>query len=412
MNGHSRFRLASPTGARAWLLLLAIALLAMNLRAGATSVGPVLGEIKEALPLSDVGAGILTALPGFVFAVAGLSAAGVARRMGLHRSLAALLLAVGVGLAVRPYVPTWLFFVATILALSGMAIGNVLAPVFVKRHFPNRIGSVMAVYTVCLAIGAAVPTAAAQPLATVLPGGWRTSLAFWSLFAFAAMVAMVVVIVVGAGGTGLRLRGGMGSVAAVARSPKAWWIGIFFGLQSMNAYIHFGWAPQIYRDAGMDPVAAGWMLTIITSLGIPGGFIVPPLLMRMRRPQVLVIGLAALLAVGYAGLLWAPLTLPWLWALCLGVSGFCFPLALTLISARARDLDITTGLSAFSQSLGYVMAGAGPLLIGVLVELTGGWRIPLLVLLVGSVLLGIAGVLACRPGDVDDDVLRNTPAGG
>ncbi|MDO5727628.1 MAG: MFS transporter [Bowdeniella nasicola] len=393
--------LRRPRGGYAWLLLIAVALFAVNLRASATSVGPLLSEIQQALPLSATGAGVLTALPGFVFAAAGLGAASVARKLGLHRALVVVCAMIAIGAAARPYLPTAAFFAFTGLALAGMAFGNVLAPVFVKRHFPNRLGAVMSTYTVFLAIGATLPTAIGQPLAAV--GSWRSSLAFWALPALAAGIVMAVVWGKERGGVRLQTRATT-SLWQVAASAKARWIAAFFGLQSMNAYIHFGWVAQVYRDAGIDPTTAGWLITIITFMGIPGGLIVPSLTVRLPSLTPLVVTFTALLIVGYLGLLFAPASLPWLWATCLGLSGFCFPLALTLISLRARDLEVATALSGFSQSIGYIAAGAGPLLIGILVDLTGGWRIPLIVLLLGTLALAIAGIQACRPGDVDDEL--------
>ncbi|WP_250506383.1 CynX/NimT family MFS transporter [Bowdeniella massiliensis] len=394
----------SPHGAYAWLLLSAVALLALNLRAGATSIGPLLAEIQAGLHLSDSAAGILTALPGFVFAATGLFAVAVSTRFGLHRALGLIMSAVFIGLAARPFVPLPLFFAFTILCLAGMAMGNVLAPVFVKLHFPNRIGAMMTLYTTCLAIGATIPTAVSQPLANLLPGGWRSALAFWAIFALCAM-AVLLAVIVRRDPRGVRIKArGSSLIGAVARSPKARWISLFFGLQSMNAYVQFGWAAQIYRDAGLDPVTAGWMLTIIAGMGIPGGLIAPVLATRLTDLRPLVLSLAALLAVGYLGLYFMPTTAPWLWALALGISGFCFPLTITLISIRSRHVDVTAGLSAFAQSIGYLAAGLGPLIIGVLVDVTGGWQVPLIVLTCGAVGLAIAGINASAPGDVDDDL--------
>ncbi|OKL53575.1 hypothetical protein BSZ39_08740 [Bowdeniella nasicola] len=394
----------SPKGAYAWLLLAAVALLALNLRAGATSIGPLLAEIQAGLPLSDTGAGILTALPGFVFAATGLFAVGLSARFGLHRALGIITVAILLGLALRPFLPLPLFFAFTVLCLSGMAMGNVLAPVFVKQHFPNRIGAMMALYTTSLAIGATVPTAVSQPLAQVLPGGWKSALAFWASFALITLAVLIAVILrKDPRGVPLGVRQ-PSRLGAVARSRKARWIAAFFGLQSMNAYIQFGWIPQIYRDAGLDPVSAGWMLTIIAGMGIPGGLLMPGLATRLRDKRPLVLALAALLVVGYGGLLLAPTSVPWLWALALGISGFCFPLAITLISIRSRDVAVTTSLSGFTQSIGYFAAGLGPFVIGVLVDITGGWRAPLITLAALAIALAVAGIKACAPGDVDDEL--------
>lgn len=397
---------ARARGGYAWLVLLAVALLAVNLRAGATSIGPVLTEIQRNLPLSDTGAGVLTALPGFVFALAGLSAAWLAGRIGLHPTLVVVGLLITLGLGARPFVPRPLFFAATVAALAGMALGNVLAPVFVKRHFPHRIGPVMALYTTMLAVGASLPTALTQPLAARLSTGWRAALAAWALPAAAAALVLVVVALRNDPGAPRVTHGASASLRSVARSPKALWIAAFFGLQSMNAYIQFGWVPTIYRAAGLSAADAGWMLTILTAWGIVAGIVVPILVTRLARLTGLVLVLSGLLVLGYGGLLWWPTTLPWLWASALGISGFCFPLAIMLISVRTRDVEVTAAVSGFSQSVGYFAAGLGPLVIGVLVHISGGWRVPLMGLMVGALALAVSGVFACSKGWVDDELGR------
>lgn len=53
------------------LLIVAVILTALNLRPAITSIGPVLGEMRETLGASAVWAGVLTTLPGLCFAAAG-----------------------------------------------------------------------------------------------------------------------------------------------------------------------------------------------------------------------------------------------------------------------------------------------------------------------------------------------------
>ena len=45
------------------------------------------------------------------------------------------------------------FLALSLLALGGMAMANVLIPSLVKRHYPDRIGPMTAVYTTALAVG-------------------------------------------------------------------------------------------------------------------------------------------------------------------------------------------------------------------------------------------------------------------
>jgi CP family cyanate transporter-like MFS transporter len=185
-------------------------------------------------------------------------------------------------------------------------------------------------------------------------------------------------------------------------------LGIFFGTQSMQAYVQFGWIAQIYRDGGLAPELAGLMTSIIAALGFPAGLVMPLVVGRVRdlRPVIWAFGL--LLAAGYLGVWLLPTTLPWLWAVLLGLSGFAFPTALALVTARTRHPRVTTQLSGFAQSVGYALAAIGPFLVGVLFEVAHSWTLPLLLLIGSAAAMIASGLVAAGPGYVDDDDLPAT----
>jgi len=112
--------------------------------------------------------------------------------------------------------------------------------------------------------------------------------------------------------------------------------------------------------------------------------------------------------VAYTGMLVAPRAGAWLWAFLAGLGGGAFPLALTLIGLRSRAPQNTAALSAFSQSIGYIFAGSGPLLVGVLHGRTGGWAGPFVVLFADLAVFAVAGWYVARPRFVDDDLLPRT----
>ncbi len=72
-----------------------------------------------------------------------------------------------------------------------------------------------------------------------------------------------------------------------------------------------------------------------------------------------------------------------LWMLALGAGqGAALSLALGAIVWRSHDPVHAARLSTMAQGFGYLVAGAGPALVGVLHGWTGGWTAPLAVLLV------------------------------
>ncbi|HRL49600.1 MAG TPA: MFS transporter [Propioniciclava sp.] len=398
------------TSARLWWALFAIALLAINLRPGATSLGPVLAEVKQGLGINGTVAGVLTALPGLAFAVFGAVAVSIGLRMGLTGALAAAGIVSTVGLLARPFVDSALpFLLLSVLAFAGMAVGNVLVPAYIKETFPNRLAGVMSVYTISLAIGATGSSMLSAPLSGIAPGGWRFALGIWGVAMALATIPWIVLAVsdrrrrVPADPDAPRLSG---SIFAVVRSRKAIALAVFFGTQSMQAYVQFGWLAQMFRDGGLGATEAGWLVGLTAALGVPAGFVMPVIAARVRDPRWVVVVLGALLVAGYLGVWLAPATLPWLWATLLGVSSFAFALSLALVTARTRDPHVTTQLSGFTQSVGYLFSAGGPLVVGVLFDLTHGWTVPLWFLLASAGLFTLSGVAAARPGYVDDDLVR------
>ncbi|GGG49324.1 MFS transporter [Kocuria dechangensis] len=397
---------SSPGRVPWWLVVSAVVLVAVNLRPGASSIGPVLAELQRDLDLSATVAGALTALPGLTFAVAGACAVALSRRTGIGGAIACGLALVAAGLLGRSLVTSAPVFLAlSVLALIGMGIGNILVPAFVKRHGGERTAALNSVYTTGLAVGATLPLLAAGPLTEHGPGGWRSALGLWGLAAVAAFGLWVVVAArdrrEAAAGTRVLLRDPR---TRITRSRTAVALALYFGIQSMHAYVQFGWIAQIYRDGGLDQTQAGLMTALLAAMGIPGGLLMPAVVARSQHLRTWVVVLGACMSAGYVGLLLAPSGLPWLWALLLGVGCFSFPTALALIVARSRDAHVTAQLSGFTQPVGYLLAAAGPFAVGALHELTGGWTVPLVALAASGVILIGAGLVAAAPRFVDDEL--------
>lgn len=401
MRSHDETRPGPPFPAV--LILVGVALISINLRPGATSVGPLLEEISAGLALSPTVAGVLTALPGFAFAVAGAGAVGLARRVGLSKGITLGIAALVVTLLARVLTDSsFVFVVLSAIGLAGAGLGNVLVPAWIKRHSRDGGVRLMTIYSMGLTVGGAVGPLVSSPLAEVAPGEWRGALALWGLVALAALLPWLVISVRD------RVHRRTDSVVngRMIHSPTAIALTALFGVQSMNAYVQFGWLPQIYRDAGLPAASAGALTSIVAGLGILGGLLMPSVIDRSRDLSRWLVGFGALAIAGYLGLLVAPTTLPWLWAIFLGLSGFAFPTAISLITARTRDPQVTAQLSGFVQPVGYLLAGAGPLLVGTIHALTGGWTVVLALLMTSG--LGIAwfGLRVARPVFVDDEMAK------
>lgn len=356
------------------LLALAVVVTALNLRPSVTSVAPLLGEMRAALGVSSVWAGILTTLPVLCFSAAGATAPLLSKRLGLGRTVTLALLALAVGLAVRPFGDGGLMLGATLLASSGVALANVLIPVVIKSSFPARVGLMTGIYTSALQAGGAFG-AAVTPAVEHSVGGWRPSLAIWAALALAALLLWVP--------AARRHRTDWAATAAqttkrrsLLRNPLAWTVTAYMGSQSFLAYVMMGWLPQIFIDNGMDKTSAGVMSGVMSLIGVPIALLLSPLAARSTHQSLWNVGLGVLGVSGTIGLLIAPMAAPVLWSTMIGIGLSAFSLALTIIALRARNAEDTAQLSGMAQGFGYLFASTGPFLFGLLHDVSGNWHVP------------------------------------
>jgi CP family cyanate transporter-like MFS transporter len=388
------------------LVVVGIVVLGFNLRPAAVSVGPVLDELTGTLGMSGTVAGVLTMLPVLAFAAFGAVAPALARSFGTHKVTLVALTATVLGLAGRSFTGSIaVFLLLSLLALAGMAAANVLLPSLVKLHFPSRVGRLTAVYTTAMAVGLTAASVFTVPIAHHFAGGegWRWGLFTWAVTALVAALPWLALVRHDRTPQDVPHTIGLHDVA---RTRLGWALAAFFGLQSMQAYSVFGWFAQVYRDAGFSAATAGILLGVITAMSIPLSLWVPAKAARMENQRWLVVGLICCYPVGYLGLIFAPVAGAWVWAVFVGAAAAVFPLVLTLIGLRARTGAGTAALSGFAQSVGYLMAALGPLFVGVLYDLTGGWTAPLTLLLALVVPQLVAGLIVSRPSYIEDHLGR------
>jgi MFS transporter, CP family, cyanate transporter len=381
--------------------LLLIVLLALNLRPAVTGVGPLLTEIRADLGLGSAAAGALTTLPVLCFGVFGLLAPGLRRRFREEILLAGCMALLIIGLLVRvgPWQVT--LFTGALLAGIAISVGNIAMPSLIKREHPESVTFVTAVYSTALTTGAALSSGIVVPIEHAAETGWRFPL---GVLAFPALIAGIAWVP-------RARRAGAEPVAAppakaeLWRDRLAWQVTGFMGLQSLLAYAVFAWLPTLCQDRGMDKGSAGLVLAVSCFVQALGSLAVPAIDRRLRDQRPLVVTVGLLTAAGFAGIVWAPVGAIWLSAVVLGVGqGAAFALALAFIGLRSGDAHVAAGLSGMAQGVGYLIAAIGPLGIGVLRGLAGGWAVPIAILIAVScveILPGLAAgkVRTIRPSE-------------
>jgi MFS transporter, CP family, cyanate transporter len=389
------------TGRHTWaaaLFVAGILALAFNLRGAITSLPPVFPELASTLHLSSVAVALLAATPVLCFAAFSIPAAPLSRRFGEERVLLASLVLLAVGLLARGAWPEVLLFPGTVVAGAAIALMNVLLPSLVKRRRPDQAGLLIGVYLLSLAAGAILGSLLAVPVYQSSGGSARLTLGLWALPALAAALAWLPqwrfrTTPASPGGG----RSGGHRLVKVSRHLLAWQVMGFMGLQSLIYYSALSWLPILLRDRGAGAEHAGSLLALMNFGNAVTALLAPLFAQRARDQRWLIAVLVTVSAVGLTGVWFAPLSEAAAWTLVFGLGqGAALGLAIYFTAARAPDPVTSASLSAFTQGAGYLVAAAGPLVVGFLHAVTGSWTVPVLALLVVVGGQGIVGWQAAR----------------
>ncbi len=394
-------------GAAGIWLISAIVLAALALRPAIVAVGPLTVFIQEDTGLGSTATSLLTTVPLICLGAVAATASSLSGRIGIDRSVLAALVLLVAGIALRLGSPLSALFAGTVIAAGGIALGNVLVPAAIKQCFPKRVGVLMAVYSVALQSGAALASAVTVPVRSAFGLGWREAMALWALPAAVACMLWLPRAVRGRH-SGVRAPAG-GS--AVWRTGLGWASGLFIGLQSGVYFALAAWLPSLLQSHGLSSDTAGYLLSVLGVAGIVGGLPVPILAARMRRQHLLVVAVSAAFAAGLLGLFFAPVAGAVLWCVLLGLAqGGGLSLALTLFTLRSRTPGGAAQLSGMAQTVGYLTAASGPFAAGWTHALSGGWRVPLLVLVAALVPFTLAGLAIAGPRYLEDEIPQESRA--
>lgn len=379
-----------PSRGAGLVRLLAVLVVALNLRGAITCVGPLLKEIQAHFGLSGSAAGLLTSLPLFAFGFLSPYAAPLARRLGMEQSVFLSLLLLLAGLGLRHVDGTGWLYLGTALIGCGIAFNNVLLPGLLRRDFPAQIALVTALFTMVMVTVGGLGSGIAIPLAQW--GGWRVSLVSWALPAVLALLIWAP-----------QLRAHSAPVAtgrgqSLWNSTLAWQVSLFMACQSTAFYVMVAWFPSMMLDLEGISAARSGVILFIYQIFVLGSVMVTPLFIhRMRDQRGIAVVLSGMILLGYLGLyVDAGRALAWMIVMGLGAGG-SLVLAITFFSLRVESATQSVALSGMAQAIGYTMAAVTPIFIGYLHDVTHQWTIALLLMIGLSCLQLTMGYLAGRP---------------
>ncbi|MED3792561.1 MFS transporter [Niallia alba] len=380
-----------------WMIIVGIIFIAVNLRAPLTSVGPLVGIIKDEVHISNTLAGMITTLPLLSFALFSPIVPKLARKIGVEVIILISIIFLTIGIILRSLSGVATLYVGTAVLGLAISVSNVLLPSLIKRDFPTRIGLMTGVYSISMNLLGAIASGISVPIAIGLGFGWQGALGIWGMLSFISIVLWVPQIKRQNRETTDIQNQVLESNVNLWRSALAWQVTLFMGLQSMVFYILIAWLPEILKQQGISSDQSGWLLSVMQLALLPFTFIVPIIAGRMKSQRFLVTITTILLLSGTLGLIYGSLSFIVCWIVMLGIGGgFAFSLAMMFFGLRTENAGQAAELSGMAQSVGYLLAAIGPTLFGYLHDVTNSWTIPLFILVGASILLLIFGLGAAR----------------
>ncbi len=343
-----------------WWLMVAILLVAVNLRPAMAALGPLLDLIQHSTGLDATGAGLLTTLPVFLMGLGALLSQSLRQKLGEVNGVTLGGVLIMLACAARGYWGSALAMLTSAAVVGvGVALVQALLPGLIKEHFGAATGRMMGLYTTGIMGGAAVAAASAARLNETL--GWQHTLALWAL---PALLALIVWITASA-------QRQQPAVIQTQQAPqfwrysRAWSLMLFFGIGTGVYTLILAWLPPFYVELGQSRQLAGDLLAGLTLTEVMAGMIVSGVVGKYhdRRP-LLFTALGCTLA-GLAVMIVAPISLAFVAMVLLGLGvGALFPLSLILAMDHLDDPRFSGDLAAFVQGGGYMIASLMPFLAG------------------------------------------------
>ena len=385
------------------LIILGVIFLSLILRTPITSVGAILGPLKSILDINNTVAGFITTIPLIAFAIFSPMVAKISNKVGLEKTLLLAAIIISIGLGLRFYINTYVFFITTFIIGVGITIGNVLLPGLVKKYYPEKLGLMTGFYAVIMNIGAAVAAGISYPILSSNIGGekFSTGLAV-NIWIIIAVINIFVYTAMSKNSSVSEVKDEHEKVHGYFKYSKMWTIMLSMGLQSALFYCSVSWFAEIMISKDFSPETAGLLLSISQFAQFPSTFIVPILADKVHNKLIIPVVITIGYLVSLVGMLYTSgnfvlmLTFIIIFAL---AGGGSFSYVMYLFSVKSRNESEAADISGLAQSGGYLLAAIFPPLLGYIRDISD-WNKALYVLILTTAVLLITLVHCSSKGNI------------
>ena len=385
------------------IILLGIILLGMILRTPITSVGAIIGPLKNLLEINNTVAGLITTIPLIAFAIFSPFVAKISNKIGLEKTLYLAAIVTSIGLLLRFYINTSVFFVTTFIIGVGLTVGNVLLPGLAKKYFPENLGVMTGFYAVVMNVSASVAAGISYPILSSNVGGekFSTGLAV-NIWLIVSVLNIVIYAIITKNSKSERIEDKKTGVTGYLKSLKMWSVMLSMGLQSALFYCSVSWFAEIMISKGFTPSEAGLLLSISQFAQFPSTFLVPVLAEKIKNKLIIPIFItlgyvASLIGMVYIQGNFALMTIYIvLFAL---AGGGSFSYVMYLFSAKSKNEEEAADISGLAQAGGYWLAAIFPPLLGYIRDVLN-WDVAIYILIVTASLLFITLLHSSSKGNI------------
>ena len=385
------------------IILLGIILLGMILRTPITSVGAIIGPLKNLLEINNTVAGLITTIPLIAFAIFSPFVAKISNKIGLEKTLYLAAIVTSIGLLLRFYINTSVFFVTTFIIGVGLMVGNVLLPGLAKKYFPENLGVMTGFYAVVMNVSASVAAGISYPILSSNIGGEKFSTGLSvNIWLIVSILNIVIYAIITKNSKSERIEDKKSGGKGYLRSIKMWSVMLSMGLQSALFYCSVSWFAEIMISKGFTPSEAGLLLSISQFAQFPSTFLVPVLAEKIKNKLIIPIFIALGYVVSLVGMVYIQgnFALMTIYIVLFALAGGgSFSYVMYLFSAKSKNEEEAADISGLAQAGGYWLAAIFPPLLGYIRDVLN-WDVAIYILIVTASLLFITLLHSSSKGNI------------